>query len=189
MARIIAGTAKGRTIATPTSRDTRPTADRVREAVFSRLMSWGVVEDAVVADLYAGSGALGLEALSRGAAHATFVERGKAAAGVIRKNCATLGFQQCTEVRQHSVRGVLEHPPARPWTLVFLDPPYDLAEEEWAEVLQRLGEPGYLDQDAVLVAERSRRSPAPPWPAVMTEISGVKYGDTMMWHAEVEPSQ
>ena len=129
--RIIAGTARGRRLVAPRGLATRPTSDRVREAVFDMLTSLGGLEDAEVADLYAGSGAMGLEALSRGAASATFVERDRAAAAVIERNLASTGLGPgrvvCTDVMAFLRSG------GGPYDLVFCDPPYDF--DAWGELL------------------------------------------------------
>ena len=118
--RIISGAWRGRTLEAPPGLTTRPTADRVREALFSMLASrLGSFEDLRVADLFAGSGALGFEALSRGAAHATFVESGAAAAAVIRRNAAKLGAD--VKILGGSAMAL---PRSEPFDLIFADPPY-----------------------------------------------------------------
>ncbi len=120
--RIIAGQWRGRKLVTPEGSATRPTADRVREALFSMLASRiGSFEDLRVADLYAGSGALGLEALSRGAAFACFVDSDPAAAGAIRANVAALGAEALAQILTRKVEAL---PPQQPFDLVFADPPY-----------------------------------------------------------------
>ncbi|MEO6247297.1 MAG: 16S rRNA (guanine(966)-N(2))-methyltransferase RsmD [Sphingomicrobium sp.] len=120
--RIIAGEWRGRTIAAPVGDATRPTADRTRETLFSMLVSrLGSFEDLRVADLFAGSGALGLEALSRGAAHVTFIENDMVAVKVIQANLAKLGAADRAEVRLTSA---LKLPPAAPFDLILADPPY-----------------------------------------------------------------
>lgn len=119
--RIIAGEWRGRTIEAPAGRDTRPTSDRAREGLFSMLQSrLGSFEGLAVADLFAGTGALGLEALSRGAAHCTFVEKDRAALETLRRNIARLGAEGRSDVRAQSV----EHASIRPVDLILADPPY-----------------------------------------------------------------
>ena len=121
--RIIAGEWRGRTILAPEGRATRPTSDRAREGLFSMLVSRvGSFEGLQVADLFAGTGALGLEALSRGAAHCTFIEKDRPALDALRRNVATLGAGERADVRAQAV----EHaaPPARPLDLILMDPPY-----------------------------------------------------------------
>jgi 16S rRNA (guanine966-N2)-methyltransferase len=153
--RIIAGTRKGHTIQAPTGRGTRPTSDRVRENVFNIL---GPVDDASVLDLYAGSGALGLEALSRGAAQAVFVERDSDAARVIERNLDKLGLR-ATVLRQDAIAVLAAE--KRKYDLVFVDPPYDMytdLEPQLARYLPRvLGEHG-----TVVVETDARTQPALP---------------------------
>ena len=159
--RIIAGAWRGRVLSAP-GPTTRPTADRVRQAVFDRLMHapWaGPMRDAVVLDAYAGTGALGLEALSRGAAHAVFMERDRAALHVLRANIAACGAEaQCTVL----AADVLRPPPGRPCGLVFLDPPYATAAAVPAVAALRAA--GWLAPGAVLVAETGVADPAPELP-------------------------
>jgi 16S rRNA (guanine966-N2)-methyltransferase len=121
--RIIAGEWRGRKLVAPAGMATRPTADRAREGLFSMLQSrLGNFVDLRVADLFAGSGALGLEALSRGAAHCLFVDSDRAAAEAIKANVATLGAGSRAEIRQQSVKHAM--PPSEPCDLILLDPPY-----------------------------------------------------------------
>lgn len=129
--RIVAGTERGRRIEAPEGRDTRPTPDRVREAIFNALGSMGAVEGATVVDLFAGSGALGLEALSRGAAHVTFVETDRRARQVIERNIATLGFGDRSRVVGTDARSFLATAPEA--DLVLCDPPYEY--EAWDDLL------------------------------------------------------
>ncbi|WP_139981881.1 16S rRNA (guanine(966)-N(2))-methyltransferase RsmD [Nocardioides litoris] len=183
MTRIIAGAAKGRRLRTPPGDRTRPTSDRVREALFSAVESWaGSLHDLHVLDLYAGSGAVGLEALSRGAATATMVEQHPPTAAVVRANARDLGLPGA-EVVPASVRQALARPPAQPFDLVFSDPPYDLDEEALAADLDALQH--HLAPDALVVVERSRRSPEPRWPAGPPGITGdrsKRYGETTLWY-------
>ena len=135
--RIIAGQWRGRPIEAPPGHATRPTSDRAREGLFSMLASrLGSFEGLAVADLFAGTGALGLEALSRGAAHCTFVEKDRAALEILRRNIDRLGASDQADMRAQRV----EHapPPARPCDLILIDPPYgsDLAEAALARIAQ-----------------------------------------------------
>ncbi|MEE6282243.1 16S rRNA (guanine(966)-N(2))-methyltransferase RsmD [Georgenia sunbinii] len=180
MTRIVAGTAGGRTLVVPKGA-TRPTSERVREALFSRLEHLDVVDDARVLDLYAGSGALGLEAASRGAAAVTLVDSGRQAAEACRRNAATLGFAQVTTAAA-TAHGFLTTQPATPHHLVLVDPPYDVAESALAEVLAAL-DTGWLADGAVVVVERDRRSPEPTWPAGLEPAKERRYGDTTLWFA------
>ena len=178
MTRVVAGTFGGRTLRVP-PHGTRPTSDRVREALFSRLEHLRVVDGARVLDLFAGSGALGIEAASRGAASVTLVECARAAAAVCRHNVATLALEGVTVVCERAERFVQR--PAAPWDLVLLDPPYEFAQDDLAGVLAALD--GALAADAVVVVERSARSPEPRWPDVLAQHESRRYGDTVVWFA------
>ena len=186
MTRIISGLAGGRRIHTPTGSGTRPTSDRVREALFSRLEHLDVVHHAKVLDLYAGSGALGLEAASRGATSVLLVESDRAAAAVVRKNIAELGLPGVS-VRAETVEGALVFGPPSDEArcdLVLADPPYDVTEEALADVLMLLVTHGWLSDDALVVVERSARSPEPRWPQGLDGAGERRYGDTKMWFAD-----
>jgi 16S rRNA (guanine966-N2)-methyltransferase len=182
--RIVAGSAGGRRLATASGASTRPTSDRVREAVFSRLeVLLGTLVGTTFLDLYAGSGAVGLEALSRGAARATLVERDRRTARIIRANVATLGLPAATVVTA-GVEGYLRAGPAPGCNhdVAFLDPPYCLGEEPLAGVLADLAAQGWLADDAVVVVERSSRSPEPVWPPSVVPAGCRRYGETMVWY-------
>ncbi len=141
--RVVAGSARGRRLEAPEGESTRPTGDRVREAVFNSLHSLGAVEDATVLDLFAGSGALGIEALSRGAAHATFVDTDRRAIGAIEANLAATGLAERATVLRADADSVVARAVAegRRWDLALLDPPY--AFDGWADLLAVLpGRPG-----------------------------------------------
>jgi 16S rRNA (guanine966-N2)-methyltransferase len=179
--RIVAGLAKGRRLASPAGA-TRPTSDRAREALFSSLGHLLELTGARVLDLYAGTGAVGLEALSRGAAEAVLVESDRHALEVLRRNVQTVGLAGATVVGR-SVASYLKTPPAQPVDLVFADPPYDIAETELADVLAALGEPGRLAGHAYVVVERAARSGPPPWPAgLITPDRERRYGDGVLWY-------
>lgn len=183
MTRIVAGAAGGRTLQVP-ARGTRPTSERVREALFSRLEHLDAVAGARVLDLYAGSGALGLEAASRGAAAVTLVEAAAPAAEVCRRNAAALGLGARVTVVADRAERFLARPPAAPWRLVLLDPPYDVAEPALTAVLGGLAGDGTLEEGAVVVVERSTRSPEPGWPAGLARFDERRYGETTLWLAE-----
>ncbi|MCG2622348.1 16S rRNA (guanine(966)-N(2))-methyltransferase RsmD [Arthrobacter sp. I2-34] len=189
MSRIIAGVAGGAGLANVPGDKTRPTTDRVKEALFSRLDSYGVLAGARVLDLFAGSGALGVESASRGAAEVDLVEQSDKAAGVCRKNAELVNKAlRRTVVRVHrsGVQPFLDrlHPHDR-WDLVLMDPPYPLPEAELAQVLDTLAP--RLAEGAVVVIERSSRSPEPRWPAGLERFAEKKYGETMLWYAEPAP--
>lgn len=169
-------------LATPAGSGTRPTSDRVREALFSRLEHLEVLLGARVVDLYAGSGALGLEAASRGASTVLLVESDKAAAKVTTQNAGALGIPGIT-VRHATVQRVLSVGPAEPQTLVFLDPPYELGEEALAADLGALVDQRWLDPEALVVVERSSRSPEPAWPQELELEGERRYGETKIWFA------
>ena len=182
MTRIISGTAGGRRLKTPSGSGTRPTSDRVREALFSGLESREALSGAHVLDLYAGSGALGLEAASRGAASVLLVESDRRAAAVARENAASLGLASVS-VRLGTAERLLEGAPTRAMDLVLADPPYDIGEDALAHVLALLGSGGWLAPGALLVVERSSRSPEPAWPAGLTSEGPRRYGETTLWFA------
>ena len=188
MTRIIAGRAGGRPIATPRGSATRPTTDRVREAVFSRLEALVDLDGARVLDLYAGSGALGLEAVSRGAGHMLAVEKHRATAALVERNARVLGLADLVEVRTASVSTVLRDGPSRDedrYHVALLDPPYPLSEAALGEVLGQLLAHGWLDSEAVVVVERSARSPEPAWPEGLRHLGSRSYGETAVHVAEV----
>lgn len=175
MTRIISGDARGRQIAVPPT-GTRPTADRVREAVFSALEARGVIEDAEVLDLFAGSGALGIEALSRGASTAVLVERDPRACAVIQSNVGVAGVHGAL-VRRSSVPAYLKRTPG-PVDLVFVDPPYTDPVDDVLALLPRWTRAG-----AVVVVERDTRSPAPVWPEGLEPEAPRTYGETTVYLA------
>lgn len=188
MTRIIAGVAGGRRLQTPTGDRTRPTSDRVREALFSAIESWaGSLHDLRLLDLYAGSGAIGLEAWSRGAAGVTLVESDRRTADLIRGNARSIGCD-AAEVVARAVGTVLAEPARSSYDIVFADPPYPLTEDALATDLALLVGNGWLADGALVVVERSRRSPEPAWPGGLEPLAGKrrlkKYGETHLWLAE-----
>jgi len=181
MTRIIGGTAGGRRIAVPPT-GTRPTSDRVREALFSALEARGALADADVLDLYAGSGALGIEALSRGAATAVLVERDPRACAVIQGNVAVAGVQGAL-VRRSAVLAYLRRPPG-PVDLVLVDPPYGDPVDAVDTVVALL--PRWTRPGGLVVVERDARSPAPAWPDGLEPEDPRTYGETTL-HLAVAP--
>lgn len=178
MTRIIAGSAKGSILQVPKS-GTRPTSEKVREALFSRLVHRGYVEECRVLDLYAGSGAIGLEAASRGAASVVLVESNPAAAKIIQANARATGLN--VSVVKQSVASYLSSLHSIEFDLAVLDPPYDVGEEELALVLSLLA--SHLVSDALIVVERSKRSPEPIWPDGYELDDQRTWGDTCVWSA------
>ena len=188
MTRIIAGSARGRRLAVP-AKGTRPTSDRVREAMFSALSSMLAEQctpwaDVRVLDGYAGSGALGLESLSRGAASAVLVERHPAAADVIRRNISEVGLDGarliCSSLRAAAER----RNPGEPCTLVLLDPPYDIAASAIAEELESLDSGGWISAAAIAVIERPRADESSPFPPGWSRVRHRAYGDTVLWYGQ-----
>lgn len=181
MTRIIGGSAGGRKLRTPPGDATRPTSDRVREALFSALEAQlGSLHGLRVLDLYAGSGAVGLEAASRGAAAVTAVESDRRTAALIGENARTLGFD--VEVIALPVARALAGAPAASYDVVFLDPPYPLASEEVTEALRLLVAGGWLADGAAVVVERGARSVEPAWPVGLGSRRKKKYGETVLWY-------
>jgi 16S rRNA (guanine966-N2)-methyltransferase len=158
---------------------TRPTTDRVRESLFNVLDARMELAGAVVLDLYAGSGALGIEALSRGAASATFVESDRRAAAVITANLAALGITGAT-VRSANVTTVVAGDAVRPADLVFADPPYELPAADVEAVLAALADRGWVANGAIAVVERPASGPALAWPVGWTPGRDRRYGDTRL---------
>jgi 16S rRNA G966 N2-methylase RsmD len=209
MTRIVGGALGGRRLVVPPGRDVRPTSDRAREALFDTLGSMLDLDGSRVLDLYAGSGAVGLEALSRGAAHALLVEADQRAVTAIRSNAAALGLAERAQVVRDRVDRLLAaapptpppgapptappgaspagspaaEPPARaPYHLVFADPPYVLPDAEVNAVLAALVAHGWLAADAVVVVERSSRGAGPAWPASLKPEKQRRYGDGTLWY-------
>lgn len=184
MTRIISGTLGGRRIAVP-PKGTRPTTDRVREAVFSRLDHENRLRGAWVLDAFAGSGALGFEALSRGAKRVVFVESNPAAVAVIRANAESLELAKATEVARDRALPWLARS-TRPvdlatFDLALLDPPYDLSPTELGATLAALVP--RLTPGAAVVLEWSSRGGAPTWPGRLSPVASKKYGETTVHYA------
>lgn len=181
MTRIVAGVAGGRRLAVPSS--ARPTTDRVREALFNVLASRIDFDGLRVLDLYAGSGALGLEALSRGADSVLFVDADRRAAEVIARNIATVGLPGAS-VRRAAVSTLVEAA-AAPVDLVFADPPYDVPAADVEKVVAALERHGWVADGAIVVVERPASSTPLTWPAHWDAWPVRRYGDTRLEAAEV----
>ena len=183
MTRIVAGVAKGRRLAVPAGLATRPTSDRAREGLFSTLESIrGTLAGARVLDLYAGSGAVGLEALSRGAAHALLVEADPRALRVLRANITSLALPGA-ELSHGQVDRLVSGPPGGDrYDLVYADPPYAIGDPEVAAVLSALREHGWLAPAALIVIERSARGGDFGWPAGYVPDRARRYGEAMLWY-------
>jgi 16S rRNA (guanine966-N2)-methyltransferase len=182
--RIIAGQAGGRRLAVPAGRSTRPTSDRTREGLFSTVVAiFGSLEGVTVLDMYAGSGAVGLEALSRGAHDVLLIESDPHAAQVIRHNIEAVGLPG-VRLLHDKVDRVLRRGPgqAAPRRLVFADPPYLMRDEELAATLATLVARSWLAADALLIVERDARSEPPTWPAGISLDRSRRYGETTLWY-------
>ncbi len=175
MTRIVAGIAGGRRLDVP-GKGTRPTSDRVREALFSAVESAMDLTEAKVLDLYAGTGALGLEALSRGAATAVFVESAPGALAVLRRNVAAVGLPGV--VRAGRVAAVLAAGAPEVFDLVLADPPY--ADVDLRAELTALVEHGWVGPDSLVIVERARRAGAVDWPEPLVAMKVKHYGDTSL---------
>lgn len=190
MTRIIGGSAGGRRLKTPTGENTRPTSDRVREAMFSAIdAGYGSIVGLRFLDLYAGSGAVGLEAISRGAGLVTLVEHDRRTASLIRENASTLGFST-VEVIASTVARAIAHAPRAPYDVVFLDPPYAMELEDVVKALATLRSNYWLAGDALVVVERSTRGRGLDWPDGFIEGRSKKYGETTLWYGRAaSPTQ
>ncbi|MCH0541277.1 16S rRNA (guanine(966)-N(2))-methyltransferase RsmD [Streptomyces sp. MUM 203J] len=183
MTRVIAGAAGGRRLAVPPGNGTRPTSDRAREGLFS---TWeallGTLRGIRVADLYAGSGAVGLEALSRGAAHALLVEADNRAARTVRENVRNLRLPGA-EVRTGKAEQLVTGPaPTEPYDVVFLDPPYAVPDDDLREILLTLRRQGWLADDAIATVERSTRGGEFAWPRGFEPLRARRYGEGTFWY-------
>jgi 16S rRNA (guanine966-N2)-methyltransferase len=180
--RVIAGAAGGRRISVPTGRDTRPTSDRAREGLFATVHSLlGDLSGLRAADLFAGSGAVGLEALSRGAAHVLLVESSARAAKVIRDNVEVLGLPGA-ELVTDRVERVLRQSPPEPYDLVFADPPYAMTDQAVVQMLEDLRDSGWLSPEALVAVERATRGAPVRWPAGYAEGRARRYGEGTIWY-------
>ncbi len=179
--RVIAGSARGRRLVTPEGEHVRPTKDIAREAMFSALDARGALEGAAVLDLYAGTGALAIEALSRGAAEAVIVERDRTALDAIRANVEVLTDDEPIDVVARDVSRFVSAgpPPQAPFDLVFVDPPYRTADEEITALLTALRTPGWLAEGAIVSVERPRRNPVVV-PCGFTNGWERTFGDTLL---------
>ena len=178
MTRLIAGLAGGRRLKVPPS-GVRPTGDRAREGLFNSLGTLMDLAGARVLDLYAGSGALGLEALSRGASDVVLVESGARVLPVLRANVATVGLPGARVV-PGSVPTVVAGRPPMPFDLVVADPPYAVPDEEVRAVLGCLVEGGWLAPAAVVVVERSSRGEPFDWPTPLVALRERRYGEALL---------
>jgi 16S rRNA (guanine966-N2)-methyltransferase len=183
VARVIAGEAGGRRLAVPAGRDTRPTSDRAREGLFATIASIaGPLDGARVLDLYAGSGAVGLEALSRGAGHVLLVESGARAGRVIRANVQAIGLPGAEVITDRVERVLARGPGPDPYDVVFADPPYAQPDAEVTGMLTELAGQGWLAAGALVIVERATRSGPVSWPAGFTADRARRYGEATFWY-------
>ncbi|WP_426243988.1 16S rRNA (guanine(966)-N(2))-methyltransferase RsmD [Nocardioides sp. LHG3406-4] len=188
MTRIIGGTAGGRRLHTPRGSATRPTSDRVREALFSAIESWcGSLSGLRFLDLYAGSGAVGLEAWSRGAGVVTLVEQDRRTAALIAENARELDFARAHVVTA-SVATALTKMPAAPYDVAFIDPPYPLETRRVNDDLAALVAHQWLVPGAMVVVERSSRGEPIAWPSGLVGERERRYGETMLWYGRAAPN-
>jgi 16S rRNA (guanine966-N2)-methyltransferase len=183
--RIIGGTAGGRRLRAPRGPATRPTADRVREALFSTLESTlGSLRGLRVLDVYAGSGAVGLEAVSRGAAAVTLVEQDRAVAELIRSNVRDTGLTDVTVLHLRAERLAATASSGGTFDVAFFDPPYTVSSEDLGVVIADLHAAGWFSPDALLVVERPGRA-GWEWPQGVAAVRSRRYGDTMLFYGRV----
>jgi 16S rRNA (guanine966-N2)-methyltransferase len=179
----VAGRAKGRRLAVPGT-GTRPTSDRAREALFSALESALLDRGGLVGtrflDLYAGSGAVGLEALSRGAQEVLLVEADRAAAQVLRRNIDTVDLDGAT-VQVAAVEQLVRSTAGTQYDVAFLDPPYVAADDDVVDVLSSLARRHWLAADALVVVERASRGPELAWPVGFEGLRSRRYGEATLW--------
>jgi 16S rRNA (guanine966-N2)-methyltransferase len=187
MTRIIGGAAGGRRIKAPPGEATRPTTDRVREALFSALESrLGSLRGLRFLDLYAGSGAVALEAASRGAIFVTAVESDRRTARLVSDNARAVGLD--VAVVGQPVARVLATPPEAPYDVFFLDPPYPLKDAQLAADLTALVDQGWVvEADGLVVVERATRSVEPLWPAGLGHVTSKTYGESTLWYVRRVP--
>jgi len=187
---VIAGRFRGQRLAAPPGDRTRPTSDRVREAVFSSLVSWcgtgdlagdEALVDIGFLDLYGGSGGVAIEAASRGAAPVRLVERDSRVAAVARRNAEHVGAG--VQVSTASVSAFLSGTADHPYDIVWLDPPYALTEDELSAAVAAILDHGWLAEDGLLVVERSSRTPDPVLPPQLADVWGRRYGETTIHYA------
>lgn len=189
--RVIAGSAGGRRLSAPRGSVARPTSDRVREAMFSSLAPH--VPGAHVLDLFAGTGALGIEALSRGAAAATFVEHNETVLATLRTNLRDTGFDDRATVVRGDAAAFVARPARQPYSIVLCDPPYSYPLPDLVGLIKALSAGGGLAGDAVVVVERDRRDTALPNAAALPDLQGLlavdrqrSYGDTVLLYLRRE---
>jgi 16S rRNA (guanine966-N2)-methyltransferase len=193
LSRIIAGSRGGQRIVMPPGDRARPTTDRVREALFSTITAWAAraaepversLSGLAFCDLYAGSGAVGLEAASRGATRVLLIEREPRTARLCRRNAEALGL--AVDVVISSVEQMLKKPPARPFDIVFADPPYELDAATVSAQIEQLVVNSWVDRGSLIAVERSRRTPQLVWPDAAAKRWSRAYGETILCFGALE---
>ncbi|MER5867968.1 16S rRNA (guanine(966)-N(2))-methyltransferase RsmD [Kitasatospora sp. NPDC002040] len=183
MTRVIAGVAGGRRLSVLPGRTTRPTSDKAREAMFSTLAALrGTLHGARMLDLFGGSGAVGLEALSRGAEHVLLVEADAGAAKVIRENVRIVALPGAEVRADRAERVIAGRAPETPYDLVFLDPPYSVTDDEVREMLLTILAGGWITADALVTVERSTRGGEFGWPEGYEAERSRRYGEGTLWY-------
>lgn len=177
MTRIVSGLFRGRQLKVPPT-GTRPTSERVREALFSRLETWDEISEAKVLDLFAGSGALGIEAVSRGAASAVLVDFAASAVNACKANTVVLASDKFQVMRADAIK-YANSPGTDEFSLVFIDPPYDFPAESLTQILEGLR--NKLLPNALVVVEASKRTVEPSWPVGYEVESYRDWGETRVW--------
>jgi 16S rRNA (guanine966-N2)-methyltransferase len=178
--RIVAGAARGRRLAVPPA-GTRPTSDRAREGLFSSLASLLELDGSRVLDLFAGTGAVGLEALSRGAAAVALVDSDPVALRTIKANVAAVALPGATVVRA-TLPAYLSVGGGYPFDLIFADPPYAIADTQLAETLELITADRWTRSGSIVVLERASSAPPTIWPDVIEPIKSRRYGAGMLWY-------
>ncbi|MEC4017289.1 16S rRNA (guanine(966)-N(2))-methyltransferase RsmD [Streptomyces sp. H27-D2] len=192
MTRVIAGEAGGRRLAVPPGDGTRPTSDRAREGLFSTWESLlGSLRGIRVLDLYAGSGAIGLEALSRGAERVLLVESDSAAVRTLKDNVRAVGLPGASVRAAKAEQVAAGRAPSEatgPYDVVFLDPPYAVTDDATREILLTLRAQGWLTDDALVTVERSTRGGEYPWPEGFEGLRARRYGEATLWYGRAAPA-
>jgi 16S rRNA (guanine966-N2)-methyltransferase len=173
--RVTGGTGKGRRLKAPVGSRVRPTSDKVKQALFNILGER--VNDAAFLDLFAGAGGIGIEALSRGAGRAVFVDASRASIELVRQNIEQTGFGEQSQAILSKVESFLRKPSGGPYDIVFLDPPYA---DEMQPLLELIAGAGILGPDPVVVAEHFKKQPSPESAGMLTLFREAKYGDTVL---------
>ncbi len=186
MTRIIGGSARGRQLRTPSGLATRPTADRVREALFSSLdAQLGPLTSLRFLDVYAGSGAVGLEARSRGANAVTLIESDRRTAELIRRNASVLDLDAVKVIAAKAERVAAEAPAEDAFDVAFFDPPYTMPAVMLREVVGSMVRSCWFSDSTLLVVERSRRDRDWAWPPDVDDVQSKRYGETVLWYGRV----